>query len=123
MQANKSGLLFGIGGLGYMGLEMVWRGWTHGSMFLAGGTCFLLIGKLSKATKSPSLRALGGAGIITAVELGAGLLFNRNHSVWDYRQLPGHFQGQICLPYSLLWIPVGLGAALLYETLDRRIRL
>ena len=52
------------------------------------------------------------------LELGCGLLVNRDYGVWDYRHLPLNFQGQICLPYTLLWIPVSLAAILLYDWLD-----
>ena len=92
-------------------------------MFLAGGTCFLLLGKLNKTQPRLTLplRALAGAMIITSVELLAGLLANRNYQVWDYRRMPMNFYGQVCLPYSLLWIPVSLGAMALYNVLDRRI--
>jgi uncharacterized membrane protein len=54
------------------------------------------------------------------VELLTGLVFNRDHAIWDYRQLPLHLKGQICLPYSLLWMPLSLGAMELYRCLDRR---
>ena len=110
--------LFCAGGLSYVGLELLWRGRSHGSMFLAGGGSFLLLGGLGKATKSPVVRALGGAGIITGVELATGLLFNRSHSVWDYRQLPYNIRGQICLPFFLLWVPVGQAGIWLYEKMD-----
>ena len=106
-----------------MGLECLWRGWSHGSMFLAGGTCFLLLGKLNRTAPKLALpfRAVTGALIITSVELLAGLLANRDYQVWDYRRMPMNFYGQVCLPYSLLWIPVSLGAMFLYDALDRRI--
>ncbi len=112
---------FLIGGAAYVALEILWRGWSHGSMFFAGGLCFLLLGKLNaQRPKLPlPLRGLAGAGIITMVELLAGLLFNRSYAVWDYRREPYNFHGQICLRFFLLWIPVSLGAMLLYERLDR----
>ncbi len=107
--------LFALGGAGYVGLELLWRGRSHGSMFLAGGSCFLLLGKLgSRLPGSIPLRGLAGAGVITAVELVTGLIFNRDYSVWDYRGLPLNFLGQVCLPFSLLWAPLGLGAMALY---------
>ena len=114
-------LLFVLGGTGYMGLELLWRGWTHGSMFLAGGTCFLLLGKLNRTQPRLPLpfRGLVGAGIITGVEMVTGLLVNRTYGVWDYRQVPLNYHGQICLPFSLLWIPISLGAMVLYEAVDR----
>ena len=57
-----------------------------------------------------------------AVELAAGLLVNRSFRVWDYRQMPMNFLGQICLPFSLLWIPVSFGAMLLYRYLERHFQ-
>ena len=90
-------------------------------MFFAGGTCFLLLGKLGKVTKNPFTRAFVGTGIITGVEFLAGLLVNRNYTVWDYRNMPLNIKGQICLPFSLLWVPIGFGAILLYDVLDKKI--
>lgn len=79
----------------------------------------MLLGKLRARTGSIPARALMGAGLITGVELLTGLLFNRDHSVWDYRQMPLQFKGQICLPYTALWAPLSLGAMELYHLLDR----
>ena len=114
---------FILGGSAYIGLEYLWRGHSDPSMFFAGGTCFLLLGGLNQAQpRLPlPLRAIAGAGIITAVELLTGLLVNRNYTVWDYRQLPMNLGGQICLPYSLLWIPVSAGALLLHGQLTKLI--
>ena len=121
MRTYKQIPLFLIGGAGYMGLEFLWRGWSHFSMFLAGGTCFLLLGKLNDTRpRLPLLlRGVAGAGVITMVELLAGLVFNRDYSVWDYRHLPGNFHGQICLRFFLIWIPISLGAMWLYSWLQR----
>ena len=119
MKYMRYPVLFSAGGLGYMGLELLWRGWTHWAMFFAGGICFLLLGRLRN--QPPWLQALLGAGIITAVELGAGLLLNRQYGIWDYRNVPLNFMGQICLPYSLLWMPVGLGGVALYRLLDKKM--
>ena len=119
MKRAKLPVYFCLGGLGYMGLELLWRGWSHGTMFFAGGTCFLLLGRLK--SQPPWVKAVAGAGIITAVELAAGLLINRHHTVWDYRDAPLNFLGQICLPYSLLWLPVGLAGAEGYRLLDKKM--
>ena len=123
MAILKKSVLFAVGGCSYVGIEYLWRGWSHGSMFLAGGTCFLLLGKLQHTQpRLPlPLRMLVGAGIITMVELAVGLLINRNYGVWDYRNLPFNFYGQICLPFSLLWAPISLGAMIYYDALDKII--
>ena len=120
MKFWKKSLLFAIGGSAYVGLELLWRGRSHGSMFLAGGSSFLVLGRLGRCKWPLFLRMLAGAGSITAIEYGAGLLFNRNYRIWDYRQQPLNFQGQICLPYCLLWMPLSLGGMALYRWLDRK---
>ena len=92
-------------------------------MFLAGGVCFLLIGHLNRVEpRLPlPLRALVGAGIVTMVELGAGMAVNRSYQVWDYRDQPGNFMGQICPVFSALWIPLSLLAAVLFQQMETRL--
>ena len=123
MKIWKQAVLFYLGGCAYMGLELLWRGRSHGSMFIAGGTCFLLIGQLNQVRpRLPlPLRAAVGAGIVTMVELGMGLLCNRNFEVWDYRERAGNFLGQICPAFTVLWIPVSLMALGLHMLLSRRM--
>lgn len=125
MKIWKYALLFYLGGCAYMLLEVLWRGWSHGSMFLAGGTCFLLLGHLQQVKpRLPLLPRMAlGSLVITSVELLTGLLVNRQYQVWDYRQVPGNFFGQICLPFSVLWLLVSLGAFYLYDALDRALDL
>lgn len=90
-------------------------------MFVLGGLCFLILGKLRNTPFHPLIRLLGGATVITALELTAGFVVNRQHTVWDYSALPCNFRGQICLLYSLLWIPVCAAAMTLYRELERCI--
>lgn len=119
----KKCILFPLGGLGYVAMELAYRGRSHISMFLAGGICFLMIGHLEEAEpRLPlPLRALVGSGIITMVELATGMLVNRNYTVWDYRSQPGNFLGQICPAFCLLWIPMALGAGILYRGIARAL--
>ena len=122
LQIGRKTALFALGGAGYVGMELLWRGRSHVSMFLAGGVCLLLIGHLEEVRpKLPfPLRILAGAGIITMVELAAGLVFNRRYTVWDYRNVPFNYMGQICLPFCLLWIPISALAGKLYLLLDKK---
>ena len=39
--------LFLIGGSVYIGVEMLWRGYSHWSMFIVGGIAFLAIGGIN----------------------------------------------------------------------------
>ena len=117
----KRSAIFLTGGSAYVGLELLWRGYSHGSMFAAGGLCLLLIGHLGevKPRLPLPLRILAGAAIITMVELGTGLLVNRDYRVWDYRGCWGNVWGQICPAYVLLWLPVSGAALALHKGVTR----
>ena len=123
MKTWKHSVLFYIGGTAYMTLEFAYRGRSHGSMFLLGGTCFLLLGQIRRRLPELPLlaKAAVGSACVTVLELATGLLVNRDHTVWDYRGVPLQYKGQICLPFSLLWIPVCLGGMLLYSGLEVKL--
>lgn len=121
MKIWKNAVLFYLGGMGYCALELLWRGRTHGSMFVLGGVCFLILGRVGKLTAPLPCRAILGGICITAAELVTGLLLNRQFRVWDYRQLPLNFQGQICLMYSLLWIALSPAGWSAHRILENRL--
>ena len=106
--------VFGAGGSAYVGLELLWRGRSHISMFAAGGLCLVLVGPLGTSKLTWPSRLLAGMGVITAVELATGLLVNRDFRIWDYRQLPGNFRGQICPQFCALWLPLSAAAMGVY---------
>ena len=117
MEILKKSAMFTLGGGIYVGLEMLWRGRSHVSMFAAGGVCFLLLGRMRRLPG----RVILGPAVITAVELATGLLVNRDFSVWDYRGQPGNFLGQICPAYICLWVPLSLIATVLYTGAERML--
>lgn len=119
MKWGKQLTLFTVGGGAYVGLELLYRGRSHISMFGAGGLCFLLMGALRKKRLPAFARLVGGAAIITGVELATGLLCNRDFSVWDYRGQPGNFLGQICPLFAAVWIPVGAAGMSLYGLTEK----
>ena len=95
-------------GSGLYGLtEILWRGYTHWTMLIVGGLCFLFIyiHELFACTKNIFRRCLAGAAIITAVEFVSGCIINLylKWEVWDYSNLKPHLFGQVCLLYSVLW--------------------
>ena len=111
----KDLILMSLGGLLYIGLELLWRGHTHWTMFVLGGICFFLIGCVNEVIPwcVPLWKqAVIGAGIITSLEFLTGLVVNRllGWNVWDYSGTPLNVLGQICVPYMLLWIPVAVAA-------------
>lgn len=99
-------------------MEVVYRGRTHYSMVIAGGICFsviiLLDNRLGGRISLFTLSLLGSA-IITAIEFVFGVIFNLwlGMNVWDYSAAPFNLLGQVCLPFSLLWIAVSAAAILL----------
>ena len=121
MHFRKNALLFCCGGGLYVALELLWRQRSHWSMFLAGGLCFRLLGLLERRSLPPVARAGAGAAVITLVELGTGLLVNRDYQVWDYRAQPGNLRGQVCPLFTLLWMPVSLAGMALHKQLESHL--
>ena len=117
MEWMRKGLLFTLGGSAYYGLELAWRGRSHRTMFVLGGLCFLALGRLDAGMPRRPVwrRLLAGSAVCTCGELIFGLLFNRDHSIWDYRGLALNCRGQICLCFSLIWLPVSGAAMWLYR--------
>lgn len=123
MKIWKMCMLFYTGGATYLTIELLFRGRSYGSMFLAGGLCFLLIGQMNHVSPRLSLpaRAVAGALIVTMVEFAVGLLVNREYAVWDYRDQPGNVMGQICPLFTALWVPLSLLAIFLYGLVEAQM--
>lgn len=117
MKIWKSAVVGYIGGIVYVAIELLWRGWSHGSMFVVGGLCFLLLGEIHRRLgEYPRLvQAVLGALAITAMELLSGLFVNvfLGLRVWDYSGLPYNFLGQVCMAYFFLWIWVAMAGEVL----------
>lgn len=105
-------LLFIIGALGYAAIETIWRGYTHWSMALAGGLCFIIFSLVAEGFRERSIlfKAMLCAVGVTLVELVFGLIFNvtLGMDVWDYSHLPLNLFGQICPLFSLLWAGIAV---------------
>lgn len=101
-------MLFIIGGLIYTTLEIIFRGYTHWTMGVIGGFCFILLGLINEMLpwSTPlALQMLIGSIIITFIEFVSGCILNiwLKLNIWDYSNLPFNILGQICLPFSILW--------------------
>lgn len=100
--------LFLLGGIVYVGIELLWRGRSHWSMFIVGGLCFVSIGEINEIFPwdMPLLcQMVISSFIVTGMELFSGIILNifLRWGVWDYSMLPYNFLGQICLLFSVLW--------------------
>ncbi|MBQ9612473.1 MAG: hypothetical protein IJV14_07775 [Lachnospiraceae bacterium] len=107
--------LFLTGALIYVLIELAWRGHSHWTMFLIGGMMFVLIGSINEYIpwEMPLwLQGIIGSGIVTITELLSGYIINikLGWHVWDYSNMPLNLAGQICLPFSLLWILMSIVA-------------
>lgn len=115
-------MLMVTGGALYVILELIWRGWSHWTMFLLGGICFVSLGLINELLPwdMPLWQQITiGACIVTGLEFMAGCIVNLwlGWDVWDYSGLPGNILGQICPQFFLLWIPVALAAIVLDDWL------
>jgi len=115
-------ILFIIGGLIYMGIELLWRGHTHITMMIAGGLCFILIGVVN--TYLPwglnlVWQTAISVAIIKVVEFIVGLIVNvwLGLNVWCYADLTFNIMGQISLLFTILWIPLAIFAIFLDDWL------
>ena len=100
--------LFFIGGTIYVSLEHIWRGWSHWTMFILGGICFIALGLINEILDwdTPMILQMAiGCVIITTLEFITGCVVNigLGWDVWDYSQYPLNFLGQISVGSSVLW--------------------
>jgi uncharacterized membrane protein len=118
----KYTFLFLTGGFAYGGIEILFRGYSHISMFLAGGICFVLIGLLNEIypwNMSFISQMVISSMIITIVEFLTGIIVNvwLKLNVWDYSPLPYNIRGQVCLLFTNLWFLLSPAAILLDDYL------
>lgn len=122
MKLLKRLILFGLGGITYFIIEILWRGYSHLSMFILGGVCFVLIGLINEyySWELPLWnQMLFATIIITTLEFIFGVILNilLGLSIWDYSNLRFNVLGQISLGYSALWFLLSLPAIVLDDWL------
>ena len=123
----KKHLILGtIGGLIYVLLELIWRGYSHWTMFLLGGTCFVLLGLINEILDwdTPlTLQMLIGCTVITVLEFITGCVVNLwlGWNIWDYSDLKFNILGQISLFSSIGWYFISLVGITLDDWLRYRL--
>jgi hypothetical protein len=118
----KHAVLTLCGGCVYFLIEMAWRGHSHWTMAVLGGVCFVLIGDINEFipwNMPLVLQGAIGSGTVTILELVSGIILNLwlGLGIWDYSNMPFNFLGQICLPFSLLWVALSVVAVILDDWL------
>ena len=111
-----------IGSIVYMSLEILWRGYTHWTMGILGGICFICLGLINEllSWETPLvLQMFIGGTIITTLEFITGCIVNLwlGWNIWNYTWQP-NLWGQISLYSSIGWI----GLSLVGIVLDDYIR-
>lgn len=101
-------ILFVIMGGLYCGIEILWRGYTHWSMFVLAGICGVFVGSLNEHiewTMPIWEQVLIGTGGALSLELIFGCIFNLwlGLGIWDYSNQPFNILGQVCLPFAFIW--------------------
>ncbi len=119
---HKELILGMVGGVIYIGIELLWRGYSHWTMFVLGGLCFMFLGWINEVIPWNMLlwlQGLIGTAIITGLEFITGCIVNLwlGWGVWDYSNVPFNVLGQICPLYMLFWIPISLMGIILDDYL------
>ena len=115
--------VFFVGAIGYGLIEILFRGYTHWSMLLTGGTCLFLfyIINFSLASNSLVVRCIISTLLITTLEFTVGYIVNilLKWNVWDYSNMPYNVMGQICLGFSGIWLMFGIPMTVLSDVLRK----
>lgn len=119
-------ILFAIGGLLYYSIEILWRGHSHWSMVLLGGSCFVIVGLINENPKiKVTLIEQGVLGtlIITCLEFVTGCIVNilLGWNIWDYSDQPFNVLGQVCLSFTFAWFFISLIAVFLDDWLRHKL--
>ena len=110
---KKYEFLFFVGATIYVVIEKLYRGYSHWTMFLLGGICFIALGLINEVMPWDMpllLQMFIGGAIITVLELITGCVVNLwlGWNVWDYSELPFNLWGQISLFSSIVWVGLSL---------------
>lgn len=106
-------ILGSIGGAIYIVIELLYRCYTHWSMFCVAFFAFILIGLINEYISwNMKLwkQMLIGSGIVTVLEFISGYILNikLGWHIWNYSNVPFNVMGQICLPFSIAWFLISL---------------
>ena len=100
-------LLCSFGGYTYVTLELLFRGRSDITMMYCASLCVLSMCVLNNVFGYDLdfiIQILFCMLSCTMVEWVFGVIFNKDYSIWDYRNMPFHSpDAQICLPFTLLW--------------------
>ena len=121
---NKNIILFSVGAAAYMALEACFRGFTFPLMGVCGGLCIVILDKINDFISwrvDLAIQALIGSSLITFMELVIGKIMKYTDllpMMWDYSDLPLNYDGIICVPFSVIWLFLGVVAIFLADCIN-----
>ena len=66
---------------------------------------------------------LANAVVCTAIDFSTGMVANQHYELWDYRDMPFNFMGQVCLQNSLVYsLAATIVVFWVYPAMDRGLR-
>ncbi len=100
--------IWGLGGCIYYIFEHIFRGYSHWTMFLLGGICFLFFyiqGILIQWSDPLWMQVLRCTIFVAAMEFITGIIVNKwfHLDVWDYSELTFQIFGQISLSFTIIF--------------------
>ena len=113
---------------------MLWDQWLF--PFSAEGTALAMVVLLLHPLKQRISRKFGGrmaptlvvsflanAAVCTLIDFSTGMVANQHYELWDYRDMPFNFMGQVCLQNSLVYsIAATVIVWRVYPAMDRALR-
>lgn len=112
-----------LGGVLYGLIELLWRGFTHWTMVLCGGLCFLMMYLINTVCRKRLRKLTLCAAAVTLIEFFTGCIVNimLGWQVWDYSDRPGNILGQICPLFTLFWFLLSIPGTALCSRLRKRL--
>ena len=114
-------LLFTFSGYIYVCIELIFRGHSDITMMFAGSICaipMIVLNNYFTYDIDFLLQLFLCVIFCTIVEFIFGIIFNQNYTIWDYRNMPFNLYGQICLPFSFLWMGIAACIIPLMDWID-----
>lgn len=113
---------------------MLWHQWLF--PYLAEAVAMVLVVVLLHPFKQWLLHKMGGrvaptlllsilitAAVCTTIDFTAGMICNQDYTVWDYRDMPFNFMGQVCLQNSVVYTLACTALVwIAYPLMDRGLR-
>lgn len=117
-------LLSTWGGYIYVVIELLFRQKSDITMMFCASICVLpmiLLNDIFSYEFDFILQLLYCAIYSTITEYFFGIIFNIDHSIWDYSNMPFNFQGQICLPFFFVWMLISVPVIIFDDWIEYRI--